>query len=226
MGPGPMGMPPGGGGGRPPFGGRPARRGQGSSGGGPRPDGPAAESFAEKDFDLKQMEKESEQMIQMTALTSRNASFQKNSGGGLTLAFDGTVYEQVELVETFPFTAPYLLLSVRNPQNRNKEIGMIEDLERDFEPAAAAMIKEHLQLRYHMPVIEKILQTKEADGYTHFTVMTNSGEAQFSLRSNGTYVTALTDTRLIIQDLENNRFEIPDKRKLSAKELKKLDIFM
>ena len=77
-----------------------------------------------------------------------------------------------------------------------------------------------------MPIIEKIISVKESGGYSNFTVMTNFGETQFSLRSNGTYVTALNEKRLIILDLEGNRFEVPDKHQLSAKDLKKLDLFM
>lgn len=236
MGPGSMGRPPMGGfGGRPPMGPPPDRHRNSKEGHGPfgdpknfPPGGhmPPRDEFAEQDFDLKQMEKESEEMVQMNTLNKDNASFAKTSGGDLSLTFQTVQYENVQLIETFPFTEPYSFISVRHPQNKNKEIGLIENLDNDFDASTVKIIKEHLDLRYHMPQIEKILQVKESGGYTHFTVMTNYGETQFSLRSNGTYITPLTDTRLIIQDLENNRFEIPDKMKLSAKDLKTLDVFM
>lgn len=230
---GPMGGPMGGPGRRPPSG---KREPYGTIK--PFPEKPAVDDFTEKDFDLKQMEKESEEMLQMTFLNRDNASFQMNSGGDLTLTYPldasiasnqkekNSTYEHIVLIETFPFSTPYSFISVRNPQDKNKELGLIKDLEKDFDATTIKILKEHLDLRYHMPVIQKILQAKESGGYTHFTVMTDFGETQFSLRNNGTFITALTDTRLIIQDLENNRFEIPDKTKLPAKDLKKLDIFM
>lgn len=39
-------------------------------------------------------------------------------------------------------------------------------------------------------------------------------------------VVRLTDTRLLITDLDENRFEIPDVLQLSQKEQRKLDLFL
>lgn len=228
MAPGMMGGPPMGGPGR--HGGPPPFMGKRPGPGGPppKPGGKPAfpDDFSEQEFDMKQMDKESEEMIKMTSLTSQNASFVKNSGGNLTLTLNGKNFEDIHLVETFPFTDPYSFISVRNPNNKNKEIGLIEDLERDFSESIVHIVKEHLDQRYHMPKIEKILQTKESGGYTHFTVQTDFGQTQFSLRPNGTYITPLDENRLIIQDSEGNRFEIPDKHRLSARDLKRLDVFL
>ena len=77
-----------------------------------------------------------------------------------------------------------------------------------------------------MPVIEKIINIKEASGYVNFKVFTNHGEMEFSLQSNGSHFSYLSDTRILITDLEGNRYEIPDTAKLSAKELKKLDLYL
>lgn len=235
---GPMGMPMGGGGGRPPMG-RPPMGARPPMGGRPPMDGrppidnkpPMGESPLspdhpqEEEFDLKQMEKESEEMTSMFLIHKDNAVFTKTSGG-LMLNLNESVYKTVELIETFPFTEPYAYLSVRNPLEKNKEIGLIENLENDFDTATIRLIKEYLDTFYHMPVIEKILQVKESGGFSNFTVMTNFGETQFSLRSNNTCITTFDDKRLIIQDSEGNRFEIPDKNRLNPRDLKKLDIFM
>ena len=39
-------------------------------------------------------------------------------------------------------------------------------------------------------------------------------------------VVHLTETRLLITDLDENRFEIPDTSKLTGKELKKIGLFL
>ena len=39
-------------------------------------------------------------------------------------------------------------------------------------------------------------------------------------------VTKLSDTRLIIMDVDENRFEIPDVEALTRKERRKLDLFL
>ncbi len=185
-----------------------------------------ADDFSDREFDLKQMETESEEMLCMKLLNRQNAAFQKTSGGGLFLTFQDISYEDVQLVETFPFTDPYVYLSVRNSKGKKKEIGMIADLETDFDAGTISLIKDYLDQHYHMPVIEKIVRAKENGGYTDFTVLTNFGETQFSLHANSSHITALSEKRLIIQDLENNRFEIPDRNTLSARELKMLDVFL
>jgi hypothetical protein len=42
----------------------------------------------------------------------------------------------------------------------------------------------------------------------------------------GDSVINLSDTRLLITDLDGNRFEIPDITRLTPAELKKLDLFL
>ncbi len=42
----------------------------------------------------------------------------------------------------------------------------------------------------------------------------------------GNAVVHLTETRLLITDLDENRFEIPDTSKLTGKELKKIGLFL
>lgn len=225
-GPGPMGGPPMGRPpmGRPPHGGMPPNHKMNP--GKPPEDDLFSDDFSEREFDLKQMEAESEEMVNMKLMNRQNASFQKTSGGGLFLTFQGISHENVQLVETFPFTDPYVYLSVRDSRGKNKEIGMIADLETDFDADTISLLKDHLEQHYHMPVIEKIVRAEENGGYTNFTVLTNFGETRFSLRANVSHITALSENRLIIQDLENNRFEIPNRNKLSARELKMLDVFL
>lgn len=225
-GPGPMGGPPMGRPpmGRPPHGGMPPNH-EMKPGKAPADD-LFTDDFSEREFDLKQMEAESEEMVNMKLMNQQNASFQKTSGGSLFLTFQGSSYENVQLVETFPFTDPYVYLSVRDLKGRNKEIGIIADLEADFDSDTISLLKDHLEQHYHMPVIEKIVRAKENGGYTNLTVLTNLGETQFSLRANASQITVLSENRLIIQDLENNRFEIPNRNQLSSRELKMLDVFL
>ena len=217
---GPMGRPPM----APPPGGRPPK--DMPFGGMPKPPQKPADDYTDKEFDLAQMEKESDEMVRLVLLNKDNCSFRNTSNGRLCLQFEGHTYLQTEILETFPFTDRYAFLSVRDTEDRNREIGMIEQLEKDFDSASIALIKKHLDLRYHMPVIESFLQIKESGGFTHFTAQTDCGEVSFSLKANGSYITALTQNRLIIQDSEGNRFEIPDKHRLPSKQMKRLDVFM
>lgn len=182
--------------------------------------------FYEENFDLKEMERECEDMLKVRYLTRDNCKFSLSAGGFVTLDFDKNIYENVDIIRTFPFTMPDELLSVRESTGKKREIGIIKNLTTDFDKDTVNVISKHLELRYYMPVIEKIISIKEVSGYVHFKVNTNHGEINFSLQSNGNHFSYLSDTRILITDLEGNRYEIPDVKQLTAKELKKLDLYM
>lgn len=185
-----------------------------------------SDDFYEENFDMKQMEKECEEMLNMHNLTKDNCSFSSGSGEFINLSYNNKLYENVTIIRTFPFTEPNAYLSVRESNGKKKEIGIIEDLAKDFDRETVDIISKNLELRYFMPVIEKIISTKESFGCVYFTVKTNHGNIEFSLQKNGNHFSYLTDTRILITDFEGNRYEIPDTTKLSAKELKQLDLYM
>lgn len=196
--------------------------------GGPPPDRKkevSGELYAEE-CDLKQMEQESEEMLRMNYLNQENAVFQKSSGGFLNLIHEGKDYKRVQIIRTFPFSDPDSYLSIREDTEKAKEIGMIKDFHKDFSQDTVAHLEEQLTIRYFSPVIHRILQVKEENGFSYFDVQTDYGQCQFSFRSNSSSVVHLSDTRIVIYDLNNNRYEIPDTTKLTNKELKKLDLFM
>ena len=57
-------------------------------------------------------------------------------------------------------------------------------------------------------------------------MLTDKGECRFAINMGSNAVTKLSDTRLIILDVDENRFEIRDVEKLSQKEKRMLDLFL
>ena len=179
-----------------------------------------------QEIDLEKMDEESEQMLILRYLDQDNAAFTRTEGGFLDLKTDGKLYQKVQVVRMFPNTDKNRYLSVREGTERAREIGVINDLKKDFDRATGRAIEEQLNVRYFTPVITKLLSVKEESGYAYFVVMTDYGECRFAFRTNNNAVVKLSENRIFIQDLENNRFEIPDIRKLSVKEQRKLDMFL
>ena len=169
-------------------------------------------------------EKEAEEMTAMNFITG-NDKFERTEGGFLNLKYDGRLYERVKVVRLFPFTDPDKYISIRENDERAKEIGIIENLT-EFPGETVKLINEQLALNYYIPVIEKIKSIKDESGNAYFNVTTDRGDHEFVINMSSNPVTKLTDTRLIITDMEENRFEIRDIRKLSQKELRKLDLFL
>lgn len=161
--------------------------------------------------------------MQNNILEIKNAKFEKTQGGFITLSYNGVFYERVKIIRLFPFTDPDRYLSVRD--GNENEIGVIEDLKK-LPEETATLIKAQLELYYFTPVIEKIIGIKDEYGYAYFHVMTDRGECKFTINMGANAVSKLTETRLLITDLDGNRFEIPDVLALTVKEQRKLDLFL
>lgn len=159
-------------------------------------------------------------------MNGKNTEVEKTSGGFLNIKTGGALYENVQLVRTFPFTAPDQYISVRMSDEDAEEIGMIEDLEKDFSGSQKEILADQLAVRYFTPVIKKIISIRDQAGCSYFEAETDAGPCKFVIRSNENAFIKLTENRVLIEDLENNRYEIPDLRRLTTKERKKLDIFL
>lgn len=171
------------------------------------------------------MEEQSEDILELRYINKDNSCFKRTSGGFLSLEFNDKAYDRVNIYRTFPFTHPNEYISVREPDEKAREIGIIKSLTH-LTKEQIDMVDEQLKLRYFTPVIEKIVDVKDEYGYAYFDVITNYGPCKFTIHMGGGTVIPLSDTRYLITDLDGNRFEIPNITKLSAVELKKLDLFI
>lgn len=178
-----------------------------------------------EDFNLEQMEKETEEMLKLRYIHKDNAEFKRTDGGFASVRIGEEFYPRVQVVRMFPFSDPEKYISIRTPDEHSKEIGIIEDM-KDVTKETAQMLTEQLNLRYFTPIIKKIVNIKEEYGYAYFEVVTDRGACRFTINMGGHAVVHLSETRILISDIDENRFEIPDIMKLSAKELKKLDLFL
>ena len=178
-----------------------------------------------KEFDEEALKKESEDLLQMRFLTGENARFARTEGGFVSLKTPDKKYDRVGIYLTFPLTNPEEFISIREADEKAKEIGMIEKLSQ-LEKDQQEMIREQVRLRYFMPVITKVLDVKDEYGYAYWHVMTNFGVCRFTTQMSGDAVISLSESRLLVTDIDHNRYEIPDFYKLSVGERKKLDLFI
>jgi hypothetical protein len=171
------------------------------------------------------MDLQSEDILELRYITKDNSIFSRTSGGFVSLDYADKHYDRISVYRTFPFTEPDQYISIREPDEKAREIGMIKSLI-DLSKDQQEMLREQLNLRYFTPIIEKINDIKDEYGFAYFDVLTNYGACRFTIHMGGGSVVSLSDHRLLITDLDGNRFEIPDIYKLSSIELKKLDLFI
>lgn len=187
--------------------------------------GPHGHKEPDEEFNLEQMEKETEEMLKLRYLTDKNAKFTRTEGGFVSLSVDGEEYPRVQVVRMFPFSDPDKFISIRTPDEHSREIGIIEDLTA-VSKETAAMLRDQLALRYFTPIITKIINIKDEYGYAYWDVVTDRGACRFTINMGGHSVVHLSETRILISDIDENRFEIPDVTKLTPNELRKLDLFL
>lgn len=176
-------------------------------------------------FEIESMNEEVEEMTSFRDITAQNAVFAKTEGGFLSLDFEGQHWDRVNVIRLFPFTEPDKFISVRTAEERSREIGIIEDLH-TLPAETVKLIESQLTLHYFTPIIKKVIDIKDEYGYAYFHVLTDRGECRFIINMGGNAVVRLTDSRLLISDIDENRFEIPDVFALSQKEQRKLDLFL
>ncbi len=178
-----------------------------------------------EEFDEEAMKAESADLLELRYLTKENAVFARTKGGFVSLTYAGKTYDRINVYRTFPVTEPEEYISIREADEKAREIGVVEKLS-GLDTDQAEMLREQLRLRYFTPQITKIIDIKTEYGYGYFNVVTNFGACRFTIHNGGGAVVSLSDTRIMITDLDGNRFEIPDITTLSAGERKKLDLFI
>lgn len=174
---------------------------------------------------LLSIENEAREMSEMKFITADNSEFFETKGGFVGLNFMGISFDRVKITRLFPFTDSENYISIRTSDENPKEIGIIRNLSQMPEKTAE-IIRKQLNLTYFTPVIQKILNIKDDYGYAYFHVITDKGECKFAINMGGSAVSKLSDSRLIITDLDENRFEIRDVFALTRKEQRKLDLFL
>lgn len=178
----------------------------------------------EKDILLEENKRVEGQLV-INSLTPENAEFYETPGGFAGLKYGGEDLGHINLICTFPFTAPTEYLSVRHLAGKQEEIGIIESLDL-FDEKTYKLIKKQLELRYFMPKIIRLYSIKEEYGHTYWSVLTDKGKCRFVSASGASGSVTRNGDRVIIKDSDENRFEIPDINTLTTKELKKLDLYL
>ncbi len=180
----------------------------------------------EKETDILEQEKKAvAEIIAIKPITRDNAIFQRTEGGFVSLDYGERHYPRVAVHRCFPFSDPSRYISIREPDNDGREIGLILDL-KDLSEETQSILEEQMSLRYFTPHILQIRDIKEEYGYSYWEVVTDKGACRFTVRMGAGSVYPIGPNRYLVNDLDGNRFEIPDLYRLTPREIKKLDLFI
>lgn len=124
----------------------------------------------------------------------------------LTVGTDRS-YPQVRLFQAWPLSAPTRYLSLVD--GKGEEIVMVEDLER-LTPDSKIVAREELARRYLTARVLAVDEIRTEFGVTYWHVTTDKGPRDFVVQSMSEAAAWLSDSHVLITDVDGNRFEFPD----------------
>lgn len=167
------------------------------------------------------MEQENNQISKLEFMDCSKLAFAKTEGGFLTLTVNGEkTYDRVNLYRSFPLTKPEEYISVRDVDKN--EIGLIRQVS-DLSAEMQEMVRFDLGRRYFTPEITKINSLKDEYGHVYMNVETDCGDKHITVPNGSSNFIRLSEVRLILVDIDGNRFSIQDYTKMDSKSVKLLE---
>ncbi len=170
-------------------------------------------------------------VIAVTYITRDNAKFEligefirltltaKNDDG----VAETKTYDRIFLHRAFPFDYPYSYISVLDADSA--EIGIIAHVD-ELSEDAAKMLRAELDRKYYTPVIKQILSVKDKFGYSYWKVDTDEGLLEFTLHDTFQSMLKVGGSRIFVNDIDGNRYEIPDIEALDRASYRKIELFL
>jgi len=126
---------------------------------------------------------------------------------------DEETFADVHAVRVFPISGRADYVSFLDEKGR--EVALLADPDRLDESSREALTVA-LERMYYTPKILRVDAIKETWGVTHWQVQTDRGYASFEVVARE-HIRKLPDGRLVIQDVDGNRFEIEDVARLDSR---------
>lgn len=133
----------------------------------------------------------------------------KKGNARMTVENEGS-YPHVLFFRCFPLDTKDMMISIRNGLDDGEtEIGIINDIT-ELSEHHRRLIEEDLAKRYFVPIIEHIYSIEELFGRYMWTVKTNKGFRELTVKNINSNVRFLGENRILVIDSDNCRYDIPD----------------
>lgn len=150
--------------------------------------------------------------------------FSLSKNGFLQCEYKGKKYPRVILSRALPFSDPENYISVQDEENN--EIGLLQTLEH-FSDDQCALLREALRLRYFSPVISSLKSVKEKMGYLYIEAVLENGSGRLiAVKDFSRNLRLLEGGRVLITDLDGNRYTISDFSKIDQRSRRRLEPYI
>ena len=132
-------------------------------------------------------------------------------------------YTRVKVVRAAPLSHPGRYISLLD--EKDEEVCMIPDL-KELDEGMRAIVEEELDRRYLTSTVQRVLTMRNEFGTSYWDVQTNRGRREFVVQNAAESAQWLGEYRLLLVDVDDNRFEIPDLRGLDKKSLSLVEMVL
>lgn len=165
--------------------------------------------------------------IDIGMLDLKNAEFYVTPGGFTGLKYAGQDYNRITLRRAFPIWNPNEYISVADKDN--KEIGMIRSLS-DLSEKQYPIVLSELEKRYYSPTVYEVKSVKDKLGYVYMELIIGRDDSKYkkncALKDVNKNIRMLDDDRLVITDVDGNRYIVESLSGLDKKSLKRLEPYL
>jgi hypothetical protein len=160
-------------------------------------------------------------------LNLNQAEFFKTQGGFTGLKYKETEYKRISLRRALPLGDPSSYISIAD--HENKEIGIIHHLS-ELSGVQLQIVLDELDRRYYCPEVFEIKSVKDKLGYVYMEMViggkNGKTEKTCAVKDVNRNIRMLKNEKLIIFDVDGNRYIIPSLEEMDKKSLKRLEPYL
>ena len=156
-------------------------------------------------------------------LKANAVAFRRAEDGSLLMDMASGTQAVHNLTSAFPLSSPGRMVTLRGEDG--EELAMLDDV-RKLDRASRRLVLDELERTYFMPVIQSIGTIDENLNIVRWTVETDRGPRMFQIRSARKNVRKLPGRRLVIRDVDGNRYEIRDWQTLDSRAQQLIEEFI
>jgi len=156
-------------------------------------------------------------------LTTDDTKFYRNESGFVGMKYKETDYPRVNIIKSFPLSYEDKFISVCDCENT--EIGIIPDAD-GFPEETRELFAEDILRRYFLPEVTAVESLKQEFGYVYWRVTTDAGSKKFITTKDASAIIPLKNNRVLLIDLDGNRYNITDYTSLDGKSHKLMQLLV
>ncbi len=165
-------------------------------------------------------------MSTLSYLPAGSLAFSLSENGILSLEYEGTRYEPVQITRLFPFQHPDGMLSVAvQGEDGPKELGILREIS-ELPKDQQEHLRDYLRYKYFIPGIRKVGKMEEKLGYLYMDITTELGRKTICISDVTSNLRLVHGRTVSIIDVQGNRYCVEDIDALSRENRQKIELYL